>query len=62
MNMSAVEVLHDKISKLPLADLCLLCGNAIKSEMDKAKIDMLLTYLEIALTKERYLNKLGIES
>lgn len=55
-----IEELHDKISKLSLADLCLLCGNALKNDMEKKKIDLLLHYLEIALTKERYLTKLGI--
>lgn len=60
-NMSDVEKLHEKISNLPLADLCILCGNAIKSNMDQKKIDLLLHYLEIALQKERYLTNLGIK-
>ena len=53
--------MHEKISNMSLADLCLLCGSAIKRGMDEKKIELLLYYLEIAVQKERYLKKLGIK-
>lgn len=59
--MSDVEKMHEKISNMSLADLCLLCGSAIKRGMDEKKIELLLYYLEIAVQKERYLKKLGIK-
>lgn len=59
--MSDVEKLHEKISSMSLGDLCLLCGNAINIGMEKSKVEMLLQYLEIALTKELYLKRLGLD-
>ena len=56
-----VEKLHDKISNMALGDLCLLCGQAINNKFDERKIEMLITYLEIAITKEKYLKRLGIK-
>lgn len=56
--MSDIEKLHEKISKMSLADLCLLVHNAIKADMEDKKIEMLLTYLEIAIGKEKYLKRL----
>lgn len=51
-----VERLHKQMSELSLGDLLLLAGQAVNLPMDDQRIDLILKYVEIALTK-RKLNK-----
>jgi hypothetical protein len=51
-----VERIHKQISELSFGDLLLLAGNAVNMPMDEERIDLILKYVEIALTL-RKINK-----
>lgn len=46
-----VVKLHEEISSMSLGDLCLLAGQAINMGMERKKVDIILSYLEVALIK-----------
>lgn len=48
-----IKKLHEQIAEMSLGDLCLLCGQALNMNMSKARTDVLLQYLDIALVKRK---------
>ena len=57
--MSDVEKLHNEIINLSLGDLLLLAGQAANLPMRDDRLDVILRYVEIALTK-RKLERRGV--
>lgn len=50
-----VEKLHKQMSEMSLGDLLLLAGQAVNLPMDEQRTDLILKYVEIALTKRKLL-------
>lgn len=59
--MSEVDKLVDKLTKLPLKDLLVLCATAIDVKMEKQRLNSLLLYLETRLRKKRLADQLGLQ-
>lgn len=56
MGQIDVQKLHEQLINMSLGDLLLLAGQAANLPVGKEKLDIILRYVEIALTK-RKLNK-----
>ena len=59
--MSKVEDVSNQINKMKLEDLLRMAAAAIDEGMNEKRIDFILLHLEMALTKRKMLNKLGIK-
>lgn len=60
--MSTADQIFEKVMKLSLNDLLILCSTAIETEMDKKRFDFLLLVLETRLKKRRVMDQMGIEN
>ena len=60
--MSKANEVFDKVMKLPLRDLLILCSTAIDSKMDEQRLDALLLALETRLQKRRIISSLNIKT
>lgn len=59
--MNNADKLFDKLHKMPIGDLLILCGEAVNMKMDKKKLDAILLLLETRLQKKRMCDQLGIK-
>lgn len=48
-----VEKLHEQMISLSLGDLLLVAGQAVNLPMSDDRIDLILKYVEVALTKRK---------
>ena len=60
--MSKADEVFDKVMKLPLRDLLILCSTAIDSKMDDKRLNALLLALETRLVKRRIMESLNIKT
>lgn len=59
--MSNVDELFNKINKMSISELMILCSNMIDSEVDKKIIDGVLHILEVRLQTKRVSKSLGLK-
>lgn len=59
--MSKADELFEKIIKLPLKDLLILCGNSLDSDIGEERISVLFKILEMRLQKRRIAKHIGLE-
>lgn len=60
--MNKADEVFNKIMNLPMPELLKLCASALEEKMEAKRLDTLLMILEMRLSKQRMLNKLGVSN